>query len=101
LTELESWRTASSVLALAATDGSLLARVRRILRVPVAGEPRSPSWAFTLAFTVLFTAGAGGLQSAPSAAVGAAQALEAHVLVADALPAPAAPRDGITGGVDG
>ena len=109
LTELEQWRTASSVLALAATDGSLLNRVRRILRVPVADEPESPSWAFTLALTALFTAGAGGLQSVPVTVVRAAQALEARVVAPDTgalLPAPERGvangiRGGISGGVTG
>ncbi|OLD15207.1 MAG: hypothetical protein AUJ01_12755 [Acidobacteria bacterium 13_1_40CM_3_65_5] len=48
LAELEAWRTDSTVLAVAATGGSLLDRVRRILRVPITDEPRSPSWAATL-----------------------------------------------------
>src|SRR6266852_4688757 len=43
LAELESWRSASTMLVLAATSGSLLDRVRRILRVPMIDEPRSPS----------------------------------------------------------
>ncbi len=65
LTELESWRTASTTMALAATGGSLLDRVRRILRVPAADEARSSSWLATLALTLLFTAGAGGVQRLP------------------------------------
>ncbi len=51
LAELETWRTASRPMALAATGGSLLDRVRRILRVPMADEPRSSSWAATLALS--------------------------------------------------
>jgi beta-lactamase regulating signal transducer with metallopeptidase domain len=102
LTELETWRTASSVLALAATGGSLLDRVRRILRVPIADEPRSPSWALTLALTVLFTAGAGGVQGVPGAVTHAgarvAEAIHARVVLAPAA-APAAPRGGIADGI--
>jgi beta-lactamase regulating signal transducer with metallopeptidase domain len=49
LAELESWRTSSPSMAMAATGGSLLDRVRRILHVPITDEPRSPSWAVTLA----------------------------------------------------
>ena len=49
-------------MALAATGGSLLDRVRRILRVPMTDEPRSPSWAVTLALTMIFAAGAGSVQ---------------------------------------
>jgi len=58
LAELETWRTTSASMALAATGGSLLDRVRRILRVPVTDEPRSASWAATLALTMIFTAAA-------------------------------------------
>jgi beta-lactamase regulating signal transducer with metallopeptidase domain len=57
LAELEAWRTSSPALALAATGGSLLERVRRILRVPVTDEPRSPGWAVTLALTIVFHCG--------------------------------------------
>ena len=52
LAELETWRTSSATMAMAATGGSLLDRVRRILRVPITEEPRSPSWAVTLALTI-------------------------------------------------
>src|SRR6185295_9710449 len=62
---LESLRTISTAMALAATGGSLLDRVRRILRVPIPEEPRSPSWAVTLALTLVFTAGAGSVQHLP------------------------------------
>ena len=65
LAELETWRTSPSALVLAATGGSLLERVRRILRVPLTDEPRSPSWAVTLALTIIFTAGAGVVQHLP------------------------------------
>ena len=65
LAELESWRTASPAMAVAATGGSLVDRVRRILRVPITDEPRSPSWAVTLALTMIFTAGAGSIQHLP------------------------------------
>ena len=65
LAELEARRTSSPALALAATGGSLLERVRRILRVPVTDEPRSTGWAVTLALTIVFTAGAGVVQQFP------------------------------------
>ena len=55
----------SPTMAMAATGGSLLDRVRRILHVPIADEPRSPSWAVTLALTMIFTAGAGSVQHLP------------------------------------
>ena len=65
LAELETWRTTSTTMALAATGGSLLDRVRRILQVPIADDPRSPGWAATLALTIIFTVGAGGVQHLP------------------------------------
>ena len=65
LAELETWRTSATTMAMAATGGSLLDRVRRILRVPITDEPRSPSWAVTLALTMVFTAGAASVQHLP------------------------------------
>ena len=65
LAELESWRTVSASMAMAATGGSLSHRVRRILQLPLSEEPRSPSWAVTLALTIVFTAGAGSVQHLP------------------------------------
>lgn len=44
LAELESWRSGELSLAAAATDGSLLNRVRRILRADVSEDPRQSSW---------------------------------------------------------
>jgi uncharacterized protein (TIGR03435 family) len=51
LTELETWRTERAILALAATDGSLLARVRRLLlgRVKEEGRSSAATAAVTLA----------------------------------------------------
>ncbi len=51
LAELEAWRSRETTLALAATGGSLLGRVRRILKVPVRHETLTPSWVVTLALT--------------------------------------------------
>ena len=65
LAELETWRTVSATMAMAATGGTLLDRVRRILQVPLTDEPRSPSWAVTLALTLVFTAGAGAVKQLP------------------------------------
>jgi len=62
LTELERWRVESAPLALAATGGSLIHRVRRILRMPATDAPASTSWVVTLALVAIFTAGAGGVQ---------------------------------------
>ena len=70
LAELEAWRavpaTTTTTIVMAATGGSLLGRVRRILQMPITDEPRSPSWAVTLALTMIFTAGAGTVQHLPS-----------------------------------
>ena len=44
LTELEAWRSGEVGLAAAATGGSLLNRVRRILRVEVSDDSRTSSW---------------------------------------------------------
>ncbi len=63
LAELETSRVAT--LAIAATGGSLINRVRRILRMPLTDEPRSPGWAVTFALTIIFTAGAGSVQHMP------------------------------------
>jgi uncharacterized protein (TIGR03435 family) len=51
LAELEAWRSGTFVLAAAATGGSLLNRVRRILRVEVSDDSRTSSW--TLGLVVL------------------------------------------------
>src|SRR6185295_6777953 len=48
------------------TGGSLLARVRRILREPLTDESRSKSGAATVVLTLVFTAGAGAVQQLPS-----------------------------------
>ena len=99
LAELETWRITSTRMALAATGGSLLDRVRRILQVPITDEPRSPGWAATLALTMIFTAGASGVQHLPwIAAQGDARAAAQPVggvsgTIADGV------RDGIAGGV--
>src|SRR5205823_13809579 len=54
LAELETFRSASASMALAATGGSLRDRVRRILRMPLTDEPRAASWPATLALTMIF-----------------------------------------------
>src|SRR6185436_9798780 len=63
---LESWRVTSTAMAVAATGGSLLARVRRILREPITDGSRAKSGAATLVLTLVFTAGAGAVQQLPS-----------------------------------
>lgn len=62
LASLESWRTIDSGLSLAATDGQLLARIRRLLRGPVADEAQVPGWATIVAFLLVGAVGAGGAQ---------------------------------------
>lgn len=63
LAELESCRTCETGLALAATDGSLLTRVRRVLPVPADDEPRSMSGLIMLALGLSVLVGLGALES--------------------------------------
>jgi len=57
LTELEAWRGREVSLAAAATGGSLLLRVRRILRVEMPEDSRTSPWAVAIAVAAV----AGGL----------------------------------------
>jgi beta-lactamase regulating signal transducer with metallopeptidase domain len=94
LTELESWRTASTMMALAATGGSLVERVRRILRVPSADDTRSSGWIATMALTLLFTAGAGGIQRLPAMMSGVSARAAAIASASIGAPTPVTtPRD--------
>ena len=61
LAELEAWRSRGTALALAASDGSLAARVRRVLKVPMGHEARSMSWVVTLGLTFVSAVGIGGV----------------------------------------
>ena len=61
LTELETWRTARTALTLAATDGSLLARVRRVLLGRVNEEGRSSAATATVTLALLLAMLVGGL----------------------------------------
>jgi beta-lactamase regulating signal transducer with metallopeptidase domain len=62
LVELESWRLSSTSMALAATGGPLLERVRRIMRLPTADSSRTASWAVVVALALLCTVGAGAVE---------------------------------------
>ena len=53
LAELEAWRHGDVGLAAAATGGSLLHRVRRILRVEMSDDSRTSPWAVAIAVAVL------------------------------------------------
>jgi hypothetical protein len=61
LAELESWRSNGTTLALAATQGSLTGRVRRLLDIPLGHESRSLSWVLTLTLTLLLAVFAGSV----------------------------------------
>ncbi|HEY6360676.1 MAG TPA: M56 family metallopeptidase, partial [Vicinamibacterales bacterium] len=62
LAELEACRSRGTALALAATGGSLVGRVRRILQLPVADEDRSLGWIGTLGLALLVAGGMSGIQ---------------------------------------
>jgi beta-lactamase regulating signal transducer with metallopeptidase domain len=61
LAELEAWRSRGTALALAASDGSLAGRVRRVLKVPMGHEARSLSWFVTLGLTFVSAVVMGGV----------------------------------------
>ena len=58
LAEIASWRRRELALSLGASDGALLARVRRILREPEAHTLRAGTGSIALALAILVTAGA-------------------------------------------
>lgn len=62
LAELESRRTAAPVLGLAATDGQLLKRIRRILQVAGPDRIETPNWILTVALAAAFALLVGGPQ---------------------------------------
>jgi beta-lactamase regulating signal transducer with metallopeptidase domain len=66
LAELEAWRSRGTTLALAAVNGSLTGRVRRLLKVPVGHEARSLSWVVTLGLTLVSAVVMGGVHVASS-----------------------------------
>ena len=55
LVQLEARRSRGTTLALAAVDGSLTKRVRRLLNAPTAHQARSIGWGITLALTMALT----------------------------------------------
>jgi uncharacterized protein (TIGR03435 family) len=59
LTELASWAATASPLALAATGGSLLTRVRRLLQRPATADRRRPKAPMVIAAAVLLVVLAG------------------------------------------
>ena len=67
LAELEARRARGPQLALTATRGPLIDRVRRVLQVPTGHEPRSLSWAVSLGVTVVVAVGASGVLPSPIA----------------------------------
>ena len=79
LAELESRRTTAPVLGLAATDGPLLKRIRRILQVAGPDRIQTPNWTLTLALAAAFALVVGGPQRSP------ALLAQATTSVADAL----------------
>ena len=66
LAELERQRTTSPVVGLAATDGPLLNRIRRILQVSGPERIQAPNWTVTLALAAVFALVVGGPQRSPT-----------------------------------
>ena len=66
LAELESRRTSPYGVGLAATDGPLLKRIRRILQLNGADRIRTPNWAITLGLVGMFALVLGGPQRSPA-----------------------------------
>jgi beta-lactamase regulating signal transducer with metallopeptidase domain len=79
LAELESRRTTAPVLGLAATDGPLLKRIRRILQVAGPDRIQTPNCVLTLALAAAFALVVGGPQRSPTLLA------QATTSVADAL----------------
>jgi len=65
LAELETRRTEQTTLAMASTGGSLLDRVRRVLRVPVDGDRRSSNAAMVAALALVLVIAAGSVKLLP------------------------------------
>ena len=66
LMELACWRSRDTALAMGATDGSLLTRVRRLLRLPHDREPRSVTGVALLTLSMFVGAGWVAVQTSPS-----------------------------------
>ena len=78
LAELEAGRVRGISLALAASRGPLLDRVRRVLNVPIEHDPHTLGWACSLGVTLLVVLGAGGVLPSPL------QGPDAHTVLASA-----------------
>ena len=77
LAELASWRTRETALAVGATDGSLLARVRRLLRVPEDDEPGPSAGWLSWRWAMLLAAGV-AVQSSSSVVASDATMQDLH-----------------------
>lgn len=66
LAELENGRTTAAVLGVAATDGPLLNRIRRILQASDPDRIQTPNWTVTLALAAIFAVVVGGPQRSPA-----------------------------------
>jgi TonB family protein len=97
LTSLEEWRGQGRELALAATGGSLVGRIRRLLGVPSHDQRRSAAWVAASAACISLSIGWAAerpVQATPAVAMNAPQAILAPEPLAVVTP-PAAqqPRD--------
>jgi hypothetical protein len=75
LEELEAWRTRHTGLAIAATGGPLLARVRRVLHEPSDDQRPSVNLGIMTALVLLLIVVSGALQHLPASRVPDAQAV--------------------------
>jgi beta-lactamase regulating signal transducer with metallopeptidase domain len=69
LAGLEAARVGDAGLALAATGGSLVDRIRRILREPVNDQPRVAGWTITLVLTLAAAVGLSAAMQTPAVPV--------------------------------
>jgi beta-lactamase regulating signal transducer with metallopeptidase domain len=92
LASLEEWRGQSAAVSLAASDGDLVTRIRRILGVPLAATPRSSAWGILVLLVVtvpLMALGEGEVVTGSQSDI--ALPLSASVIANDVSRAVAAP----------
>jgi uncharacterized protein (TIGR03435 family) len=81
LTELDRWRAGHTTLALAATGGSLLARIKHVLRAPAEAAPHTSNSAMAIGLALLLILAGGASQWLPTALAAQTRASVGHVRV--------------------